>query len=134
MSGFLNFMDGLWSSRGDGRIIIFTTNHKEKLDPALLRPGRMDLHIHMSYCTTSGFRILANNYLGLKHHTLFQDIEDSIKTANVTPAEVAEQLLKQNDPESSLQCLIDFIHESKRKKETEKEEEEEYLAAGSGKS
>ncbi|KAJ0796060.1 putative P-loop containing nucleoside triphosphate hydrolase [Helianthus annuus] len=29
--------------------IVFTTNHKEKLDPALLRPGRMDVHINMSY-------------------------------------------------------------------------------------
>ncbi|KAF8018704.1 hypothetical protein BT93_H3566 [Corymbia citriodora subsp. variegata] len=36
LSGFLNFIDGLWSSCGDERIIIFTTNHKEKLDPALL--------------------------------------------------------------------------------------------------
>jgi len=24
-----------------------TTNHKEKLDPALLRPGRADLHIEL---------------------------------------------------------------------------------------
>ncbi|KAM0067747.1 putative AAA+ ATPase domain, ATPase, AAA-type, core [Helianthus debilis subsp. tardiflorus] len=42
LSGFLNFIDGLWSSCGDERIIVFTTNRKEKLDPALLRPGRMD--------------------------------------------------------------------------------------------
>ncbi|CAH9107101.1 unnamed protein product, partial [Cuscuta epithymum] len=48
LSGLLNFIDGLWSSCGDERIIIFTTNHKERLDPALLRPGRMDVHIHMS--------------------------------------------------------------------------------------
>ncbi|KAL2898703.1 hypothetical protein RDABS01_006846, partial [Bienertia sinuspersici] len=49
LSGLLNFIDGLWSSCGEERIIILTTNHKERLDPALLRPGRMDLHIHMSY-------------------------------------------------------------------------------------
>ncbi|KAE8694493.1 P-loop containing nucleoside triphosphate hydrolases superfamily protein isoform 3 [Hibiscus syriacus] len=42
LSGLLNFIDGLWSSCGNERIIIFTTNHKDKLDPALLRPGRMD--------------------------------------------------------------------------------------------
>ncbi|KAJ0704928.1 putative P-loop containing nucleoside triphosphate hydrolase [Helianthus annuus] len=36
LSGFLNFIDGLWSSCGDERIIIFTTNRKEKLDPALI--------------------------------------------------------------------------------------------------
>ncbi|CAN0861614.1 Protein HYPER-SENSITIVITY-RELATED 4 [Linum grandiflorum] len=53
LSGLLNFIDGLWSSCGDERIIVFTTNHKEKLDPALLRPGRMDVHINLSYCTPS---------------------------------------------------------------------------------
>ncbi|KAK9948556.1 hypothetical protein M0R45_004125 [Rubus argutus] len=65
LSGLLNFIDGLWSSCGDERIIVFTTNNKDKLDPALLRPGRMDVHIHLSYCTASGFRTLASNYLGI---------------------------------------------------------------------
>ena len=54
LSGLLNMIDGLWSSCGDERIIVFTTNHKDRLDPALLRPGRMDLHVHMSYCTMDG--------------------------------------------------------------------------------
>nr|KAJ0221000.1 hypothetical protein LSAT_V11C200078340 [Lactuca sativa] len=40
---------------GDERIMIFTTNHKDKLDAALIRPGRMDFHIHTSYCTPCGF-------------------------------------------------------------------------------
>ncbi|XP_020417843.1 AAA-ATPase At3g50940 [Prunus persica] len=47
LSRLLNLIDGLWSCCTDERIIIFTTNHKEKLDPALVRPGRMDMHIHM---------------------------------------------------------------------------------------
>ncbi|KAM3238319.1 AAA-ATPase like [Capsicum annuum] len=46
--GLLNFIDGWCLSCGDERIIVFTTNHKDRLDPALLRPGRMDMHIHMS--------------------------------------------------------------------------------------
>jgi ATP-dependent 26S proteasome regulatory subunit len=43
LSYFLNMMDGL--NEPDGRIVIITTNHKEYLDPAILRPGRMDIHI-----------------------------------------------------------------------------------------
>ncbi|KAF3336532.1 AAA family ATPase L572 [Carex littledalei] len=35
LSGLLNFIDGLWSACGEERILIFTTNHIEKLDPAL---------------------------------------------------------------------------------------------------
>ena len=62
MAGLLNFVDGLGATTGEERVIIFTTNYKERLDPALLRPGRMDMHIHMGYCTKEAFRILANNY------------------------------------------------------------------------
>ncbi|XP_049396128.1 AAA-ATPase At3g50940-like [Solanum stenotomum] len=117
LSGLLNFIDGLWSSCGDERIIIFTTNHIEKLDPALLRPGRMDVHIHMAYCTPCGFKLLAANYLGIKDHKLFKEIEDLIDTANVTPAEVAEQLLKEDEAEDSLKGLINFIHKKIKEKE-----------------
>jgi len=28
-----------------------TTNHKENLDPALLRPGRCDKHVYLDYAT-----------------------------------------------------------------------------------
>ncbi|KAG6833699.1 hypothetical protein H0H87_002896 [Tephrocybe sp. NHM501043] len=40
-SGFLNALDGVAS--GEERIIFMTTNHLERLDPALIRPGRVDL-------------------------------------------------------------------------------------------
>lgn len=40
-SGFLNALDGVAS--GEERIIFMTTNHVERLDPALIRPGRVDL-------------------------------------------------------------------------------------------
>lgn len=42
MSGLLNALDGVAST--DGRLLIMTTNHPEKLDPALVRPGRADMH------------------------------------------------------------------------------------------
>ncbi|KAL0448331.1 UNVERIFIED_CONTAM: AAA-ATPase [Sesamum latifolium] len=90
LSGLLNFIDGLWSSCGDERIIIFTTNNKDKLDPALLRPGRMDMHIHMSYLTPHGFKLLASTYLNVHdpNHPCFLEIEDMINNMQVTPAEL----------------------------------------------
>ncbi|KAL3814117.1 hypothetical protein ACJIZ3_015385 [Penstemon smallii] len=111
LSGLLNFIDGLWSSCGNERIIIFTTNHKERLDPALLRPGRMDVHIHMSYCTPCGFKKLVSNYLGITNdpHPLALVAEKLIALAKVTPAEVGEQLLKSDDPGIVLSCLIKFL-------------------------
>ncbi|KAJ6907209.1 hypothetical protein NC651_017791 [Populus alba x Populus x berolinensis] len=114
LSGLLNFIDGLWSSCGDERIIIFTTNHKDRLDPALLRPGRMDMHIHMSYCTPHGFRVLASNYLGVNgYHRLFGEIEDLIENTEVTPAQVAEELMTSEDSDAALEGLVKLL---KRKK------------------
>lgn len=113
LSGLLNFIDGLWSSCGDERIIVFTTNHKERLDPALLRPGRMDMHIHMSYCTPSGFRLLASNYLGISgEHNLFGEIDGLLRINQVTPAQVAEVLMKSEDADVALRG---FVKKLKRK-------------------
>ncbi|KAJ7944242.1 AAA-ATPase [Quillaja saponaria] len=114
LSGLLNFIDGLWSSCGDERIIVFTTNHKERLDPALLRPGRMDMHIHMSYCSYHGFKLLALNYLGISgHHPLLGEIEGLIEETQITPAQVAEELMKSEDADVALEGLTLLL---KRKK------------------
>ncbi|CAL0331884.1 unnamed protein product [Lupinus luteus] len=121
LSGLLNLIDGLWSSCGDERIIVFTTNHKDKLDHALLRPGRMDVHINMSFCSGHGFKLLASNYLGL-HETcqnpLYHEVHGLIETTQVTPAEVAEMLMKNDDANVALQGLAGFL---KRKRIEENE-------------
>ena len=40
-SGFLNALDGVAS--GEERVLFLTTNHLDRLDPALVRPGRVDV-------------------------------------------------------------------------------------------
>lgn len=40
-SGLLNVLDGVAS--GEERVVFMTTNHRDRLDPALIRPGRVDL-------------------------------------------------------------------------------------------
>ncbi|KAI5669120.1 hypothetical protein M9H77_18973 [Catharanthus roseus] len=122
LSGLLNFIDGLWSSCGDERIIVVTTNHKEYLDPALLRPGRMDMHIHMSYCTPCAFKTLASNYLGITNYPRFPEIKALLEEVMVTPAEVAEQLMRNEDPNKAIEDIIEFLHEKKRENEEEEEE------------
>ncbi|KAI3894969.1 hypothetical protein MKX03_027989 [Papaver bracteatum] len=106
LSGLLNVIDGIWSSCGDEKIIVFTTNRRGKLDPALLR---LDKHIHMSYITPQGFRILASNYLSVDEHRLFGEIDGLIQESQTTPAEVAKQLMVSNDADISLNGLIQFL-------------------------
>ena len=49
LSGLLNVLDGLTAP--DSVIYLMTTNHHDNLDPALLRPGRIDYRCTMSYAT-----------------------------------------------------------------------------------
>ncbi|CAF2120099.1 hypothetical protein HID58_008798 [Brassica napus] len=119
LSGLLNFIDGLWSSCGDERIIIFTTNHKDRLDPALLRPGRMDMHIYMGHCTFQGFKTLASNYLGLNDttmpHRLYPEIERLMDGEVITPAQVAEELMKSEDADVALEGLVNVLEKMRFK-------------------
>ncbi|KAI0407203.1 BCS1 N terminal-domain-containing protein [Xylaria palmicola] len=58
LSGLLNILDGVASQ--EGRILIMTTNHIEKLDKALIRPGRVDMIVEFGladdYMTSNIFR------------------------------------------------------------------------------
>ncbi|KAJ1289781.1 hypothetical protein BS78_02G190500 [Paspalum vaginatum] len=105
LSGLLNFTDGLWSCCGAERIFVFTTNHVEKLDPALLRSGRMDMHIFMSYCSFPALKILLKNYLGYEPQgdddddeeeaaAVLRGLEEWVDAAEITPADVSEVLIK----------------------------------------
>jgi chaperone BCS1 len=48
-SGLLNALDGVASA--EERVIFLTTNHVERLDEALIRPGRIDMSIRLGHAT-----------------------------------------------------------------------------------
>ncbi|UNI19228.1 Complex III assembly protein translocase and chaperone [Purpureocillium takamizusanense] len=48
-SGLLNALDGL--AAGEERIAFLTTNHIDRLDPALIRPGRVDMMLRLGEAT-----------------------------------------------------------------------------------
>lgn len=126
LSGLLNFIDGLWSACGGERLIVFTTNFVEKLDPALIRKGRMDMHIELSYCRFEAFKGLAKNYLNLESHATFPQIRELLEETNITPADVAEHLMPKTisgDATYSLEGLIQAL-ETKKEEATLKAEEE----------
>ena len=54
LSGLLNVIDGVAAS--EGRILVMTTNHADKLDPALLRPGRVDMTINFGYTSEADIK------------------------------------------------------------------------------
>ncbi|CAO2145280.1 unnamed protein product [Urochloa humidicola] len=121
LSGLLNFIDGVWSAQSGERIIVFTTNFPDKLDPSLIRSGRMDMHIEMSYCCFEAFETLARNYLGVGAHPLFQRVKELLQVVEITPADVCECLLwSQADVPGSDRgvetCLVRLIDKLLEKK------------------
>ncbi|XP_078428906.1 AAA-ATPase At3g28580-like [Wolffia australiana] len=110
LSGLLNFIDGLWSASPGERIIVFTTNHVEKLHPALIRRGRMDVHVELSYCRFEAFKVLARSYLGVVDHAAFADVRRLIEEVNITPADVAE-LFMRGKAEDCLRALVAELEE-----------------------
>ncbi|KAL1223261.1 AAA-ATPase [Cardamine amara subsp. amara] len=128
LSGLLNSIDGLWSACSGEKIIVFTTNFVDKLDPALIRRGRMDYHIEMSYCRFEAFKVLARNYLEIESHDFYEDIERLLEEINMSPADVAEILMPKSDEEVADICierLVKTLEEEKEKVRKLAEEEEE---------
>ena len=61
-SGLLNALDGVASA--EERIIFLTTNHVERLDPALVRPGRVDMTVRLGEVTRYQVSCLWDRYYG----------------------------------------------------------------------
>ena len=131
LSGLLNFIDGIWSACGGERVIVFTTNHVDKLDPALIRRGRMDKHIELSYCCFESFKVLARNYLDVESHELFAEVERLLGETDMSPADVAENLMPKSDEEDAETCLKKLVEALEKAKEEArlKAEEEARLKA-----
>lgn len=49
VTSFLTEMDGIFSnSHQQGVFIIAVSSHKDSIDPAILRPGRLDIHVQLT--------------------------------------------------------------------------------------
>ncbi|KIJ16773.1 hypothetical protein PAXINDRAFT_175993 [Paxillus involutus ATCC 200175] len=72
-SGFLNALDGVAS--GEERIIFMTSNHIEKLDPALIRPGRVDLSVLVDDASPTQVRTLFTRFYGEGDGTSAEEVD-----------------------------------------------------------
>jgi len=59
-SGLLNALDGVGSSKG--QIFILTTNLKDNLDPALIRKGRVDVHVPFMHADNEQMKLMWASY------------------------------------------------------------------------
>lgn len=84
LSGLLNVIDGVCSAQG--RILIMTSNSVDDLDPALLRPGRVDLKVEFGMTTRNELvDIFKNVYNPDSAHS-----QDTSDTKQAHPLQVSE--------------------------------------------
>jgi chaperone BCS1 len=76
-SNLLNILDGVLFKHG--LIVFITTNHPEKLDPALLRQGRTDLIVELNYPSRTEIEKLFRDMLGAKHYATAEATTDAFK-------------------------------------------------------
>ncbi len=102
----LTKLDGLESN--EGRIIIATTNHPERIDPALLRPGRLGLKVCLSYAT----REVARDILCMVFQITAEKERASVlkqlhamDEGSWTPAEILQEAIMRN----SMSAMVEFL-------------------------
>lgn len=88
----------------------------------------MDMHIYMGHCGIEGFKTLASNYLGLSHgeddpHCLYPEIKNLINGEVLTPAQVAEELMKNEDADAALEGLVRVLKRKRSEPENRGDDE-----------
>lgn len=89
-SGLLNAIDGVAAQ--EGRALIMTTNHKERLDPALIRPGRADVHTELGLVNAQTARRLFMRFFP-EADALGKTFEQRLGAQRCSPAEIQGWLL-----------------------------------------
>ena len=82
LSNLLNILDGIQEC--PGRIIIMTTNKPEKLDPALIRSGRIDFKIEFTFATIKDIENIISFYWNNNNnHSLNSDVNLKYSHADI---------------------------------------------------
>ena len=83
-----------------GRMMVITTNHPEKLDKALIRPGRINLNLEFGKCS---IRDVADIYKNFYNKEVDSEVKKEVMDGVWTPAEVMQIFLNNfRHPETGL--------------------------------
>lgn len=107
LSFLLNLLDG--TLEANGRILIITTNFPERIDRALIRPGRVDMIIHFKRCNRAVMQEMVNSFFDTEDVLL---PEDSSLDGKWSPAEVNQILFRNfGHPEKAVDELVKLTRE-----------------------
>jgi len=105
LSYILNIIDGIRET--PGRILIITSNNYESLDPALVRPGRIDMTLEMKNTSIDTIKEMYNHYYG---DIVPDNVEKKLVNNVISPAKLVNMRLEYEKKEDFLYALINEFH------------------------
>ncbi|KAI1712559.1 ATPase family associated with various cellular activities (AAA) domain-containing protein [Ditylenchus destructor] len=108
LSGILNVLDGVNSC--EQRIIFMTTNYKERLDSALIRPGRVDCEQYFGLCTNVMIEKMFKRFYKTASENQCQQFLVAVNNfeKNISPAQLQSHFIVHRD---DAQTAIDNVSE-----------------------
>ncbi|CAL5867201.1 uncharacterized protein PFLUO_LOCUS1414 [Penicillium psychrofluorescens] len=99
LSGLLNVIDGVAAS--EGRILVMTTNHEDKLDAALLRPGRVDMSITFGFTSRADIEELFSSiYITMERDLPRMPLAQPLSNSSAKSASISSDTVVVEKPES----------------------------------
>ncbi len=105
-SGLLNAIDGVAAQ--EGRALVMTTNHPERLDPALIRPGRADVRVELAEVGAEAAKAMFLRFFP-GEAALAQAFAKALGARRLTPARLQGWLLSHADDPASAATAADLL-------------------------
>ena len=101
LDDILNLWDGIQET--PGRILVISSNHYDKLDPALVRPGRIDITLELKKASKD---VISNIYKYLFNKKIPTTVLADIEEFKYSPAEILNFYLQCNNNHKKFLNLI----------------------------
>lgn len=129
LSGLLNVLDGI--NAVEGRIVIMTSNSPDSLDPALIRPGRVDYKVLFGYASKEvAGKLFRHVFIKSPEElvegeklteadipALAEKFAEIVPANELTPAELQGYLLiHRGDPAEAIEGATEWVRETLKTK------------------
>jgi broad-specificity NMP kinase len=103
LDDILNLWDGLKET--PGRILGISSNHYDKLDPALIRPGRIDITIHLDNVNRPILQEMFTHYYG---YPIPEQTLKRVRNGFYSPAEIINfYVMHKDDPNKFMERILE---------------------------
>ena len=103
-SGVLNTLDGI--GRKNKLITFLTTNFKDRLDPAILRPGRIDYKLEFTFATSQQISDMYDVFIGKEKYK--KHFINSLKNVKLTTC-ILQKFFFENKDTENINDYIDIL-------------------------